>query len=475
MRIRLFCGVLVALWVSSASAQEPKPIRLWLTPARPPTPALRYQLLPDARVARSGNAADVYNKIVELLAKKPLNSEAQALSEITEQPLSQVATADLRKTLAVYDDVYDLLDEAARCERCDWGLRDRLREKGIGTLLPEVQKMRECALLLSVRVRLEMAEGRFDKAAITLRNGFALARNLGDAETLINFLVGIAIAAIMEKQLDTFIAQPEAPNLYYALTELPAPFLSMRKPLQGEYLGVYGTFPTLREAATDLNAGPLSEEELARYKNLLAGLSRGNEIIPFNTYAGHVLLAWNIRNKHEAAKQALIDAGRPRDKVEAMPPMQVALLHAFLEYDAAIDNLRVAQERPYWELSEYLASANKIYLRDRWKNPTAAAVPLVPLMMPAIEKVSLARGRNDRKIALLRTIEALRFYAATHDGKLPRALALVKEVPVPLDPLTGKSFEYQLDGDLAKLRAPAPADQKPNLSNVVIYEMKMRK
>jgi hypothetical protein len=66
LRNSLICGVIVAALVSSASAQEPKPIRLWLTPAKPPTPALRYQLLPDARVSKSGNAADIYGKVIEV-------------------------------------------------------------------------------------------------------------------------------------------------------------------------------------------------------------------------------------------------------------------------------------------------------------------------------------------------------------------------------------------------------------------------
>jgi hypothetical protein len=41
-----------------------------------------------------------------------------------------------------------------------------------------------------------------------------------------------------------------------------------------------------------------------------------------------------LLRKHEAAKRALMAQGRPRALVEQMPPMQVALLHAFLQYEA---------------------------------------------------------------------------------------------------------------------------------------------
>src|ERR1700722_13431863 len=104
LRLSIWCGVIVAAFVSTASAQEPKPIRLWLTPAKLPTPALRYQLLPDARVAQSGNAADVYRKIVELFAKKPLGQGATELSEWSDLPLNQLPKDDVRKALAEYDE-----------------------------------------------------------------------------------------------------------------------------------------------------------------------------------------------------------------------------------------------------------------------------------------------------------------------------------------------------------------------------------
>ena len=462
----------VALFVSSAFAQAPKPIRLWLSPAKPPTPALRYQLLPDARLATSGNAADIYHQVIELLATKPRIQEATLNGSLLEMPLNRLPKEQLRKELMVYNDVLPLLDKAARCDYCEWGIRERLRKDGIGTLIPEIQTMRECGLLLAVTARLEIAEGNSDKALATLRTGLAVARHTGQTDTLIAFLVGVAIANMMEVQFDQFIAQRNAPNLYYALTDLPAPLISMQRGIESERLGVMGTFPGLGEAATNLDAGNLSEKDLQKAARAMEYYI--NDCRPLG-YAGRLYLAWNIQQKHASAKKALIDSGRPRDKVEAMPQLQVALLHAALEYDTALDNLIVAQKRPYWEWSGSVLDANKRYLRERWKYYDSAAIPLVPTVLPGVTKVTFSRAALERKTALLRTIEGLRFYAATHEGQLPPSLAAIKEVPLPLDAMTGKSFEYRLDGDIAKLRAPPPAGQTPNASNTVVYEMKMRK
>lgn len=66
----------------------------------------------------------------------------------------------------------------------------------------------------------------------------------------------------------------------------------------------------------------------------------------------------------------------------------------------------------------------------------------------------LAELRQDRRIAVLRVIESLRYHAATHNGALPHSLSQITEVPVPDDPATGKPFEYRLNGNSADLSGP---------------------
>src|SRR5262249_12962990 len=53
----------------------------------------------------------------------------------------------------------------------------------------------------------------------------------------------------------------------------------------------------------------------------------------------------------------------------------------------------------------------------------------------------------------------------------PAALGEVTEVPVPLDPLTGKPFVYRLAGGKATLYGPPPAGEQPGPSNSLSYEL----
>ena len=78
----------------------------------------------------------------------------------------------------------------------------------------------------------------------------------------------------------------------------------------------------------------------------------------------------------------------------------------------------------------------------------------------AREKIRQLMNRLDRHIAVLQCVEALRYYAAVNDGKLPGSLEdikkSIKQVSIPNDPVTQKSFDYSCSGSEAILKGPAP-------------------
>jgi hypothetical protein len=101
----------------------------------------------------------------------------------------------------------------------------------------------------------------------------------------------------------------------------------------------------------------------------------------------------------------------PPDNIDAMPKAQVVLLWYVDQYDRAWDELSKALTVPAWEelplleavFQEYRSTDN-IFLR---------------LLLPTINKTWLANRRFERQLAGLRCAEALRLYAATHEGKPP--------------------------------------------------------
>ena len=111
--------------------------------------------------------------------------------------------------------------------------------------------------------------------------------------------------------------------MYWPLTDLPRPLFDLRKPMQGEPVSVYGTFPGMSEMEADLNAKPWTPEQVEKVVAVFREIT--DEQNQFLQIKDDAELLLRIAARHEAAKKVLIDEGRPRELVDAMPHVQVAL------------------------------------------------------------------------------------------------------------------------------------------------------
>ena len=64
---------------------------------------------------------------------------------------------------------------------------------------------------------------------------------------MIHGLIGVSIAGIMSRQVLELLQQPDAPNLYWALTMLPRPLIDIRGGVEAEMNAVYLSFPEIRD------------------------------------------------------------------------------------------------------------------------------------------------------------------------------------------------------------------------------------
>jgi hypothetical protein len=472
MRYGLTCLAVLFTAAIPAPAQPPSEMeatKLTLSLAAAPSPALKYVLLPELFDQTPGNAALEYYRAFSPDSWGNIRQPKTwvKISDSLQTPFKDFPRKDLEWLKG--NKMLQQVDHASRREYIDWGMAERLRREGIGLLLPDVQGLRNIATLLAVRARLEIAEGRYERAIYTLQTGLALARHTGDGVTLIQDLVGIAIAHVMFAQMEELIQQPGAPNLYWALTDLPRPFVDLRKALQGEKLALYGTLPELHSLETTR----LSEEQ---QQKLLQGLGGGVEQMLYgygrkSNWSKRLLGTFLVLRVYPEAKQALITEGRKLEEVEALPTLQVVLIHSLHQFRRLQDDVFKWYSLPYWEARPHLERTDK---QIRQARNRLEAVPFLDLL-PAISKLAAAAVRTDRRIAALRCIEAIRLYAAAHDGKLPTTLDAISEVPVPIDPATGKAFIYRLTGDRAKLSAPPPPGEQANLSNSLHYELTLRR
>ncbi len=219
--------------------------------------------------------------------------------------------------------------------------------------------MREIASLLALRVRFELAEGKAGEAAWTLQTGFAMARHVADAPCLVCALVGMAISAIMLDRLEEFVQRPDAPNMYWPLTDLPRPLFDLRKPMQGERLMIYGSFPGTTEMEADLNAKPWTPEQVEKAVRLLREFTDEDENMEILKIRDEMEMLLRIAARHEADKKVLIDEGRPKELVDAMPHVQVALMASIAAIRSAFDEVQKWQGLPFWEAQPAMDQAGR--------------------------------------------------------------------------------------------------------------------
>jgi hypothetical protein len=431
----LFLCVVLAAFVPLAQAEQTVAttetvIRLNVQPMAAPKPALRYLLLPDLKEMTPGNPIPNYLKC---LLDQDFTTNQETLGK-----------SALRQA-----------DRAARMDKPDWQILLKLKTDGFGLLIPDVQKMRTLAAALKDRFHEEVIHGHFDDALYTARTMFAMSRHLGEHPTLIGDLVGIAIAQITIGPLEEMLEQPGCPNLYWALTNLPNPLISLDKGMEGERVLIRAELRGLDDTAP---MSPGQIDKLITHLDKLFGFA-GKD----NSLRTRLNARSHDEKRVEAARRRLIEYGIAEGLVARFPAEQVILLDEKRQSEVHRDEEMKLMNLPTWQVEA---------LSARVKPPKEPA--LFDVLVPAVQKVRQAQGRIEQRIALLRCVEALRLYAAEHDGKWPDKLADI-DVPLPVDPFTGKPFVYKVEGETAHLRGTPPRGQKENPFLNIHYEITIRK
>lgn len=436
---------------ASSSPQEEAKItvvKIILHPAFEPRPALKYQLLPPLIDRKPGNAAVLYNRIFAERESLSGNNEMwEKIADLMGAPLVELRREETRNMIGQCQGMIDDTIRGAHFESCDWQIP--IREREFWTIdLADIQQTRAYARLLAVKARQQIADGKYEDAVLTLQANYAFARHVAKGPTLINGLIGVAIAGVTSYQLRELIQQPGAPNLYWALSSLPRPFVDIRPGLEAEYDSLYLSYPELR----DLEKKDYSPE---RWRELLEEtMEKFSHLGKYMSVSVKAYSLFQILEKYPEAKRYLIERGFAAERVEAMPVAQVVLLSIMRHYDESRDNIFKWCFAPPSEAPQSIVESEKARWESMAKPQSIYSIETV--LFTAFSPAMYAQLRIERDLAALQILEALRIHAAAHNNYLPDNLNDITEVPVPQDPLHRKPFFYHFDGTTATLESPNP-------------------
>jgi hypothetical protein len=204
-------------------------IELTLYPSKATKTSEEHRLLPPPEEQTNADAVPLYQKAIQLLPQK---SQLKKFSDWRSLIPDQLPVEEVESELKKLKPTLDLVSQAAKCKQCNWPFIKP--EQAQQQIMDDLSKYRQIAFIIDVQAKLQIAQGQNDQAIVTIKTGLAMAKHLGEAPTLIQGMVGIAIAALNLNRIEQFIQSDNAPNLYRALEDLPLPLVDITKAIKIE-------------------------------------------------------------------------------------------------------------------------------------------------------------------------------------------------------------------------------------------------
>jgi len=456
MLAALTCRAVVAQSSQPATPDAPVLVQLTIRPAAAPAPALKYRLWPDVLDQTPGDAVQLYDMAVMDVSWNVSDEVWKNIQTWKDMSPGQLPRENVRQTLDPYRNALRHAEQAGRRERCDWDLPVRGEPFD---LLPSLASMRAVAKIVLVQARLQIAEGQLDEALHTLQTGLVMARRISQGPNIVHAVVGDAVAAEMLGAIPDFIAAPGSANLYWALTNLPSPLIDVRTGLRYEADAVFLSYPQLLEVGTAQWKSQQWQVLLDKLADMAGPLVflESNETPGANPkeFNRADMAAW-VKQAFPKSKQYLISQGRTAIDIEAMPAEQVVICCSLDRYMYWRDEMCKWVGVPFWQADQPLRQTEAALAAST--KDLAEGWPFT-LLLKYLTMACRQSAMVDQQIAALRCIEAIRMHAAAHGGALPASLGEITAVPIPMDPIRGKSFGYQVMDGKAVLDVPAPPGQ----------------
>jgi hypothetical protein len=305
-----------------------------------------------------------------------------------------------------------------------------------------------------------MAENRTDDAVKILGQLIAMGPHLCQEPFLVSNLVGAACVNIGLDKAYYLSEHPSAPNLYWAIAQLPKPLIQIEQSLAFEREFLFEQVKALREVDTIPKPDGYWSEFIDRFTAAIQGIGTPFDRMESIGKAGITLA---IGSNVPIAREYLVEVeGMSNDALDKLPNAQIFFLAIRRFYERYRD-----EEFKYSFLPENArnkAKATSTGIAELSQRYGLITLP-TSVFLPAVQAAQGASLRTQQQLAMWQTIEAIRHHLATHDNRLPATLDEL-ELPAPSDPLTNGPFEYAIHAAGATLKGA----ENPGLQ----YQLELR-
>lgn len=431
---------------AALAAEDERAKPMVVSPAAEPNMAMRYRMWP-SRDSLTPGRADVhfFRAVVMQQAIDPA-TQAKVTSYL-DQELTPEAIAEIRQFLTQNAQLLAEVRRMAMCEEqvLDLRIRDLSGIDAYSLPLSEVQAARGVARLIQLQLLVKIQEGDFAGAMDAWQMGFRLASLVGNGETLIQHLVGNAIAAVMLESVEQAIVRPDCPNLYWALASLPRPLNDIRKGIETESQFATRVLPSIDEAGKGVLTPEQWRERLLGDLGRLQQMEGGQGTEGASVFRQSLFFSLLVLSESEM-RQRLLSRGWTEAQVEKMSVYEKACVDAVEETQYWRDRLFSPMLLPDAQAGPILAERQEEM--NRWLQANrgrSLGAYTVSLLFPAVMAAHTSYLSVEYRVNRWMTVEALRMQAAQAEGQLPDNLMSLTKVPAPDDPFASKPFEYHVE------------------------------
>lgn len=383
-------------------------------------------------MVKRGNAAPIFLRnnfeAVNIIASlRELNT-----LDLHQVDLEQLDTVQVRRLAPLR---IGELRRAAFRERAGWEYPVD-EEPFASILLPDVQETRTYSKALTLLARADIKEGRLndaqDKICITL----GLACHVAEPPFAINRLIASANASLAIDTVEELIQHPKSENCYWALYALPRPFIHTRDAIQFESAWIPNTFPEFRNLDALKTETQWADLYQRVYITLLSSANNSN-LQPVGSVEYQKLLQkWTLISRARLEDVSSFTS----EQIEAMSDNEVSLRY----WHVRMENLQTRQLS--WALLPYHMSRIRMQEIETEIREEIRDEPLLSAEIFFWRTMIESSVGLEQRIDMLRTVEAIRDWAAKHDGQLPESLSDL-ELPAPIDCANNQIFQYTRSAD----------------------------
>ncbi|MDR2762504.1 MAG: hypothetical protein LBB88_07900 [Planctomycetaceae bacterium] len=373
--------------------------------------------------------------------------------------------------------VYQLLEKGSRSRFFKWDENNELR--GVATQMAFISDIRKLGIYLANKADWEIRNKNYDDAVKTIKVGLTMSNHVINSpiSLFVSALAGNGINNVMHRQLLHLISQPDAPNLYPALTQLRPNFNALPNIANSEKFGFVFYKPIKKELWANIDKASESEckdivEQIAELFYAVSFLDyETSEVFKNRDYSRTKVFSAFCIFSYMPAKQRLRERGFSEEKINSLSLCQVIAPYAIEKINDAYDHLCVASTFKPFEVRDTVYWAERDLYKKLFSDANSTVDYLLMLITPGVSAGQDSIFRTDQLFDVLKITEAIRHYIAVHDGKLPESLDVIKETPIPkTDLFSGKPYIYKVEGKKITIEYATWNTEKPDSRLEIVVE-----